>query len=227
MHAWFRHWQLTRKRQAALRIARDPAVRQYLQSPLPAYSLDVAELNYLVVDLEMSGLHADTDQILSMGYVPVRKQQIILKEACHELIRQPDLSLDATAPIHNIRHTDLETGQPLEDALERLLSALSGHVLVVHHAPLDTAFLQRSLSKHYQLKLLSPVVDTLKVEQTRYAQRELPAGGLRLHACRDRYNLPPALAHNALTDAIATAELWLAQMSSIRQGKAVSLSYFL
>ena len=35
-------------------------------------------------------------------------------------------------------------------------------------------------------------------------------GSLRLHSCRQRYGLPHYPAHDALTDAVATAELLLA-----------------
>jgi len=36
---------------------------------------------------------------------------------------------------------------------------------------------------------------------------------LRLHALSERYNLPRYSAHNALSDALAAAELFLAQVS--------------
>jgi len=38
---------------------------------------------------------------------------------------------------------------------------------------------------------------------------------LQLGLCRDRYGLPHSHAHNALSDAIATAELLIAQASAL------------
>ena len=56
----------------------------------------------------------------------------------------------------------------------------------------------------------------------------MEGGGVqsRLDDCRERYGLPRYGAHNALTDAIATAELWLAQMSHMQKKEALRLNYF-
>ena len=43
-------------------------------------------------------------------------------------------------------------------------------------------------------------------------QRQGKRNGLHLGDCRTRYYLPEYAAHNALIDAVATAELFLAQM---------------
>ena len=57
-----------------------------------------------------------------------------------------------------------------------------------------------------------PWLCTLRLEQQRLARREQPLqrGELTLATCRRRYQLPDYPAHNALWDALATAELLLA-----------------
>jgi len=74
-----------------------------------------------------------------------------------------------------------------------------------------------------------PCVDTLQQEQALLQRRETPIkpGDLRLQACRDRYNLPPYPAHNALIDALATAELLVAHASHRAGGKEFTLSRLL
>jgi DNA polymerase-3 subunit epsilon len=59
------------------------------------------------------------------------------------------------------------------------------------------------------MPILAPVVDTLLLEQRRLlrANKGIKSGDLRLHYCRQRYGLPDYPAHDALTDALATAEL--------------------
>ena len=57
-------------------------------------------------------------------------------------------------------------------------------------------------------------VDTMQLAlyQLHKKMTAIPNGAVTLGACRERFDLAPALAHNALSDAMATLELWLAQM---------------
>jgi DNA polymerase-3 subunit epsilon len=74
-----------------------------------------------------------------------------------------------------------------------------------------------------------PCVDTLVREHKLLNRREVPikSGDLRLQACRDRYNLPPYPAHNALLDALATAELLIAHAKHRSAGQKLSLGELL
>ena len=206
-----------------------PEMQDYLASPMVDPKTSYRKLEYLVVDLEMSGLDASRDQILSIGFVVVKHQQILLETAQHLLVQHENINLEATAPIHNIRNIDLLAGGTLEQCLIRLLENMRSRVTVVHHAPLDIAFLNQASEQCFGVPLHCQVLDTLRLEQNRHSLStdSVSADHYRLHACRERYNLPPATAHNALTDAIATAELWLAQSSHIARDSELPLSYFL
>ena len=62
------------------------------------------------------------------------------------------------------------------------------------------------------------VVDTLDLERRVVAGgwgRDAGAGALRLWAARERHGLPVYRAHEALTDALACAELYLAQRAEL------------
>ncbi len=74
-----------------------------------------------------------------------------------------------------------------------------------------------------------PTVDTLLLEEAILRRKDAPImpGDLRLQACRERYNLPNYPAHNALVDALATAELLQAQAQHRSGGKHFPLRNFL
>ena len=65
--------------------------------------------------------------------------------------------------------------------------------------------------------LIVPVVDTLHLARRRSSRAgHTPAPGeFRLDALRTRYKLPGHQMHDALGDAIATAELFLAQAAAL------------
>jgi DNA polymerase-3 subunit epsilon len=89
-------------------------------------------------------------------------------------------------------------------------------VLLVHHKAIDVAFLKDAYRRS-GMKWPSPnVVDTVDLlvrlaRRAHLSRPELPADppALNLSAAREAHGLPPYQAHDALTDALATAELFL------------------
>jgi len=77
--------------------------------------------------------------------------------------------------------------------------------------------------------LLVPTVDTLALAHRSCVRqgREPVRGSLRLAALRERYNLPAYASHDSLVDAIAAAELFLAQMEELAGAGPVPLRAFL
>ena len=217
-----------RNRKKLLERTKHPHMRQFLSAQLPAKTMLAHKAEYLAVDLEMSGLDANKDQILSIGFVPIIDRQVVISQASYHLIKAEKVDLSETAPIHQLRDIDLVAGQSLETAMSSLLGALQGKILVLHHAPLDSAFLSTACQKLYGVPLLSPTIDTLLIERDRIRRHDSNSDlSVRLGESRRRYNLPDYTAHNAIIDAIAAAELWLAQLSHITADKPTPLSYFI
>lgn len=200
----------------------------FLSAPAIDDNALASEQNYLALDLEMSGLDPDKDCIVSVGMVPIRNRQIIMQQAAHYYVSAESANLDDSAAIHNIRHVELELeGIALEAAMGHVLNALQNHVLVLHHKPLDHAFLNRACQQLYGVDLLTPIIDTLALERKRHRYRDTAPKEFRLQACRNRYSLPAYLAHNAASDALATAELWLAQLDTADDERTTKLKRFL
>ncbi|PIE37180.1 MAG: DNA polymerase III subunit epsilon [Gammaproteobacteria bacterium] len=186
---------------------------------------DWRDTTFLVADGEMSSLHVNDGELLSLGWVPLKEGRIVLSESRHILINS-DASVGDSATIHQIRDCELSDGASAKMALDEFLRAAEGAVLVFHHALLDIAFLDKLSKQVYGAPLLLPVLDTLQIDLTRLKRRnETPEkGALGLQGCRKRYSLPQYPAHNALMDAVATAELLLAQIKHRAHNKALPLS---
>lgn len=184
--------------------------RARLDLEVPAASTSVAELELLAVDMETTGVRADIDRLLSIGWVPVRRGRIILAEAGYVLIRGSQVGESAT--IHGLTDQALEAGVDYEEAIAQLLEALRGHALLAHFAALEVGFLCAGTQQLYGTTPRLQVVDTFALER-RHMERmgTYPRGeDLRLPRVRERYGLPRYSAHNALSDALACAELYLA-----------------
>lgn len=191
-------------------------LQQYLRTPKLNTSSDYRDLEFLALDLEMTSLDVKSGEIVSVGFVPVVRGQIEIGQGFSTLVRNAQ-TVGESATIHGIRDSDAAMGVALEDAFPPLFEALRGRVLLLHHAKVDLAFLDYFCRRIYEVPFVATVVDTMALELRRLKRRQptiLP-GQLRLYQCRERYHLPEYRAHDAFTDALATAELFLAQASAI------------
>ncbi|MDT8450436.1 MAG: 3'-5' exonuclease [Wenzhouxiangellaceae bacterium] len=182
-----------------------------LASELPPPSTPIKSAPLLAIDLEMTGLEPARDAILSIGWVPIRDGRIDLAGAREvRLARGGGEWVGQSATIHGIRDCDREGGVAVVEALEMLLEAAAGRVAVFHHAPLDTAFLERALRRACGVGWLVPWIDTLdwfRRRQRRRGHDDTAAAATRLSAVRDHYGLAPRAAHGALDDALSCAEV--------------------
>lgn len=171
-------------------------------------------IDYLVVDTETTGLNANEHSLISIGWIVISGGKVKLNSAKHIYIKSQD-NVGDSATIHHIRDCQLEDGVCVQQAIEELLEISNHKALVFHHAPMDLSFLNKYIEPVHGAPLLTPTLDTLKIERIR--NRNNPnaqsKGFYKLANCRERYGLSPHQGHNALTDAIATAELLLAQIA--------------
>ncbi|BFM18130.1 exonuclease domain-containing protein [Maricurvus nonylphenolicus] len=182
----------------------------------------IRDLEFLVVDTETSALTTQEGELLSIGWVVIKDSAVDLGSSQHHLL-QVEESVGQSAVIHQLRDCELENGISPEAMMRMFLQQVRGRILVFHHADLDMAFLDQLSLQCFGMPLLLPYIDTLQVEKRRllHKHQAIEKGALRLASCRHRYNLPDYPAHNALMDALATAELLLAQC--VGKGRDVRL----
>ncbi|QFY90451.1 3'-5' exonuclease [Magnetovirga frankeli] len=214
--AWWtfwRQWQsLEQQRQALLKHTPAGPLRDYLAVPFADPNSDFRTLTYTALDFETTGLEPQQDELLSLGVVDMRDMAIHLGTAQHEIIAPQNDIPEASAVIHAITDDQAALGISCRRAIELLLQRLAGKVLIAHYARLELGFINACCRRLYGGQFLIPTVDTLLLGRRWIDNRNLylQQSDLRLNALRNRFNLPRYKAHNALTDALATAELFQA-----------------
>lgn len=204
---------LARRRGKAARDAHGP-LAAYYQATMPSDSARAGDLPLLAVDLECTSLDLRHAAILSIGIVAVDGARLDLGSSRHMVVNAGrDVGPNVT--VHGLTDDAVAAGMPVPEAVEHVLQACAGRVLVAHHARIETTLLSRACAEFFGAPFHPPVIDTMAVE------RHLVGGGathpdsepLDLPSARERYGLPRYRLHEAQTDAIACAELFLAQMT--------------
>ncbi len=206
------------------RQAQKKCLKQYYNTlPVPGET-PIDQVRFLALDLETTGMDAADSAIVSMGFVPFDIHRIYCRKARHILVK-PELPLsEKSATIHSITHSRLSTAGGFNFHLNDLLDAIKQRVVVVHYHEMERSFLARTVERLYNDILEFPLIDTMVIEskissarprswvKRLFAKQEKIS--LRLDACRKRYGLPRYQPHHALTDAIAAAELLMAQLQT-------------
>ncbi|WP_194756952.1 3'-5' exonuclease [Aliidiomarina indica] len=178
---------------------------------------------WLALDIETNGLNPEQDGMLSLAWVPIYPPCIALDQSRYHLVHS-DIALNQSAVVHRLSQEDIASGRPLREVIEAFIAAADGHYLVGHHLAFDWAVLQRAL---YLLGIKWRPAGrycTLHAEKKRLERHSqgISQGALTLAASRERYGLDAFVGHHALQDAIACAELFLAQVYLSTGGKGVS-----
>jgi DNA polymerase-3 subunit epsilon len=192
------------------------ALYDFLSVPFPDKETCLADLPIVSVDFETTGLNAITDKLLSVGFVSIDKQQIKLSSCYHQIINAEQRLIADNVIVHQITDQQKSQGKPLKVVVEALLNALAGKVMLVHFARIEKQFLKQACLELYGFSPPLMILDSLQLEKRKLDQRDIAYDPqeLRLSALRQKHHLPSYFAHNALNDAIATAELFLAQQKT-------------
>ena len=210
-----RQLALRLKRWRTGRQAQDEGYAELLHSSLPHGTRKFRQVEFVCLDIETTGVDAREAEMLSIGWVIVREGRAEMATAESAIVRPPG-EVGESATVHGLTDTVCEGGEEARDVMERLLGVLRERVLVVHYAGLDKALLDKLCRRHFGGALLVPVVDTLELERRARDRRHHldEKQSLRLGDLRRAYSLPPYSQHDALADAIATAELLLAMVAA-------------
>lgn len=224
-----RLFSLEHRRRKLLKEAPVGPLRDFLAVPFPSPREDCRDVEYVAMDLETTGVDPREDEIISFGLVCLTGRSIDLSTAQHRLVAPTREIPETSAVIHAITDERAASGEPLAPVLTQVLKMLAGKVLVAHHARFEVQFMKAACMQIFGGRFLIPVVDTQAITRRWLERRNMAYGpkDLRLGALRERYNLPRYPAHNALSDALSAAEVFLAQLAQGDSGQARRLREFL
>lgn len=190
--------------------ARSQAASAYAKASLPGRRTPWRRAGWCALDLELTGLDPTVDEIISFGAIPIEAGRVQLADAVYELVCPVSEISEESIRVHGIRAVDLAQAPSLHEAIETLLEVIAGRILVVHTAAIERAFLGRALRRD-GVRLRGPLVDTEVLGRLWLHERD---GQSRRHVSltdlASLLGLPADRPHDALGDALTTAQVFIA-----------------
>lgn len=173
----------------------------------------IAEVRFVVVDTELTGLDEKKDSIVSIGAVRMTGGRIDLGDTFYRLVNpRTELKADSVV-IHEITPSDVAAQPRIDRVLADFLDYCGDDVLAGHFIAIDLAFLNREMRRTHGSALENAAIDTFSIYEwlsKRGRSRDClatPLAGYRLYDLAKCFDIPVNGAHNAIMDAFATAQL--------------------
>ncbi|MCF2530460.1 3'-5' exonuclease [Yinghuangia soli] len=163
--------------------------------------VDVAELEFAVVDLETTGFSPGRgDRIVEIGVVRIAGDGRVLRE--WTTLVDPGRGVGATQ-VHRITAADVAGAPRFADIAGELAALLAGAVVVAHNAAFEQRFLEAEFAAAGVDLPTLPALCTMRLAKA----TGLPVDDHKLGTCCAYFGLDFPDAHAALADARVTARL--------------------
>jgi DNA polymerase-3 subunit epsilon len=182
------------------------ALSAYYARPAISAAAPLATLRCVVADVETTGLDPYADRLIAIGAVTVEGGIVRLNSGFEMVLRQPQASARANILIHGIDGTTQLGGLAPAAAIIRFLDYAERAPLVGFHADFDRVMIERAASE--ALGCVPPMV---WLDLARLAPALLAEPGMKMPQGLDewarQFGIENLARHNAMADALATAQL--------------------
>jgi DNA polymerase-3 subunit epsilon len=170
---------------------------------------------FIVVDVETSGLNLASDRLIAIGAVAVVNGRLDLNDSFEVVLHQPVASSKDNILIHGIGASAQQDGLEPAAALLAFLEYLGKDALVAFHVTFDATMLRRAMRKFLGFDFKHPWLDLAYAVPGLY-----PAQAKQFRALDDWlsfFRIQNSARHNALADAVSTAQLFMITLKQARQ----------
>ena len=165
---------------------------------------------WVAVDCETTGLDRQRDEIISIGAVLIRGNQIMTSQRL-ELFIRPTVHVAAESiRIHRLRSMDVANGLDPQVAIQQFLDFVGNRPLVGYYLEFDVAMLNRLVRPFLGIPLPQRQIEVSGMYYDyKYAQQVGSNVDLHFHTMMKHLNLPEREEHDAFNDALMAAMMFI------------------
>ena len=172
----------------------------------------ISDERFFVLDMELTGLDAYNDRILSVCCVPVSGNVVQIAEAFACRIEQQYFN-EASLSIHELMPGKSKFSLDETEAMLKLFEFIGTGTVVAHFSDVEKHFLDATLKRLANTHFRNPIVDTAKligrVSEKYRAAHHVRSDDWQLETVCEHFNIRLEDAHTACGDAFATAILFV------------------
>ena len=163
----------------------------------------IDEEEFVVFDIETTGLNSHTNKIIEIGAVKIKAGRII--DRYSQLIN-PGISIPYhITEITSITNEQVANQPKIDEVIGKFVDFIGDAVLVAHNAPFDMGFIKRDIKKCLNINLENSVIDTLQMARDLFPDlKKYGLGDLNkvLGLALEKH-------HRAVDDSQATANMFI------------------
>jgi DNA polymerase-3 subunit epsilon len=159
--------------------------------------------DYVVIDLETTGLSSSQDKIIELAALKVTNNQIIdrFSTLCNPEIEIDDFITNLTG----ITNDMVKDAPKIKDIIEDYIAFIGDSVLVGHNINFDINFIYDNYGRLFVKRFTNNFVDTMRLSKRAFPELE----HYRLSDMVEYFGIGNEKAHRALSDCIATYDIYL------------------
>ena len=158
--------------------------------------------NYVLVDIETTGLSPRTDEIIEIGAIKVKENKII--DTYNTLIKIDRNLNPFITKLTGITNKMLETGKERDKALEEFVDFTGNEIIMGHNVNFDINFIYDKCLSYLDYYLSNDFIDTMRI-----AKHILPdIQNYKLGTLANYFGVDYRSAHRGLKDVEITYEVY-------------------
>jgi len=166
----------------------------------------------VAIDCETTGLDRRRDEVIAIAAVKISGTKILTSERFVATVRSDAKMSPAAIKVHRLFEADVVVGRPVDEVIPDLLRFIGGRPLVGYYLEFDVAMLDKHVRRLLGFELPNPRIE---VSELYYERKfgDAPPGtrvDLSFAAIMDDLKLPMLDQHDAYSDALMTAMIYLA-----------------
>ena len=185
--------------------------KKKLTDPKYEYLFDKYEGDELVCfDCETTGLNPKIDDIISIGAVKIKGNDIDLQNKFERFVKPKNAAMVSEAiKIHHIREIDLVNAENIDDVIEEFLDFVGNRPLVGYYLSFDIAMVNKYIKPKIGITLPNLANEVSSIYYDKVSKYHNIDIDLKFQTIMYNLDIPLMRAHDATNDAIMTALIYI------------------
>ncbi len=175
------------------------------------------DLTYCVLDIETTGLSAQTDKITEFGIMKIKNGEVIDTFECFVNPEKP--IPPKVVEVTHITDDMVKDAEPIDKVMPKVIEFCEGSVIVAHNANFDVGFIRHN-AKRLDIEFNNPYIDTVALAKMVFPDLKK----FKLGVIADHLKIKVDVAHRALADVETLVAVFKVMLEELKKKEIYTLT---